>query len=521
MVWRATDPQGNESAKVRFDLVPYMSGRVLDLGCGPQKVFPTAIGIDNRIDAQLFGIQVKPDIPVQDCLNMPFLADQCADTVFSSHLLEHIVDTGAALREWWRLVKVGGYLVLYLPHKKFYPNIGQPGANPDHKHDFEPADIVDYMREVAEKAVQGWTLEVNESRNGGTEYSFLQVYRKTQGAACSEPAPASKPEKTLAVVRLGANGDALWMSSLLPHWKREGWHITVYTQAAGELMLRHDPNIDRIICQPQGLFDFGDGTTSMLQTAYWLHEAKKYDRFINLIGAVERRLLPQPFDPDFYLPLEQRQRVMNRNYLEALHEWAGVPFDRTTVRQKFYPTADEMAWAAEERAKVDGPLVLINPAGSSAPKFWPYAHELMNMLAAEGLHSIIVGDLRGVPFKPAGRHGRVIGQSWPLRKLLALAALADVVVGTESVLVNAVAHEPPMKIVLLSHSTHENLTRDWRNTIAVMPDHLPCYPCHRIHADFTHCNLDRSENAAACQSAAKPDLVMDYIVQFLNSKVSA
>jgi ADP-heptose:LPS heptosyltransferase/predicted SAM-dependent methyltransferase len=520
MVWRATDPQGNESAKVRFDLVPYMSGRVLDLGCGPQKVFPTAIGIDNRIDAQLFGIQIKPDIPVDTCVSMPFLADESADTVFSSHLLEHIVDTGAALREWWRLVKVGGYLVLYLPHKQFYPNIGQPGANPDHKHDFEPADIYEAMREVAQAQGNGFELVVDEERNGGTEYSFLQVYRKRL-ALGSLILDTPKPEKSLAIVRLGANGDALWTSSLLPHWKREGWHITVYTQAAGELMLRNDPNIDRIICQPQGLFDFGDGTLSMLQTAYWLHEQKKYDRFINLIGAVERRLLPQPFDPDFYLPQEQRQRVMNRNYVEALHEWAGVPFDRQSVRQRFYPSSDDLAWAMEERAKVPGPLVLINPAGSSAPKFWPYAQELSTQLAVEGIHSLIVGDLRGVPFKEVGRYSRVIGQQWPLRRLLALAALADVVVGTESVLVNAVAYEAPLKVVLLSHSTHENLTRDWHNTIAVEPEGLHCYPCHRIHADFTHCSLDRSENAAACQSAAKPELVLEHIKRHLAQQVAA
>jgi len=515
MVWRATDPQGNESAKVRFDLVPYMSGRVLDLGCGPQKVFPTAIGIDNRIDAKLFGIQVKPDIAVENCLSMPFLADESADTVFSSHLLEHIVDTTSALTEWWRLVKVGGYLVLYLPHKKLYPNIGQPGANPDHKHDFDPADIVGHMRGVG-----GWDLLVNDERNADSEYSFLQVYRKR----CDVDQVTviyTKPEKTIGLVRLGANGDALWVSSLLPYFKREGYHITMYTQSAGEAMLRHDPNVDHIICQPHGLFDFGDGTTSMMQTAYWLHEEKKYTRFLNLIGAVERRLLPQPFESDFYLPLEQRQRVMNVNYLEALHHWAGVPFARDTVQQRFYPSAAELAWAMEERAKIPGRLVLINPSGSSAPKFWPFAQELSEQLAFQGIYSVIVGDLRGVPFKAAGKYSRVIGQEWPLRNLLALASMADVVVGTESVLVNAVAYEKPLKVVLLSHSTHENLTRDWLHTIAIEPEGLACYPCHRIHADFSHCSLDRSQNAAACQSAAKPELVMDLIASRLSSEGKA
>jgi ADP-heptose:LPS heptosyltransferase len=463
----------------------------------------------------LFGIKVDPDVAVDSCERMEFLADGSADTVFSSHLLEHIVEYPAALNEWWRLVKVGGYLVLYLPHRDHYPRIGQEGSNPDHKHDFCNADITLAMQGAAANSGQGWEQVEDEVRSGGAEYSFLQVYRKTDNAATVLYQAPVRPAKSLGVVRLGAFGDALWITDLLAQWKAEGYHITVYTQSEGEQILRHDPNVDRIICQPAHLFAFGDGKVGMWQTAYWLHEEPKYDKFVNLIGSTERRLLPQAFDPDFYLPLEQRQRVMNRNYVEALHEWAGVSFDRNRVQQKFYPSADELAWAAQERAKMDGPLVLINPSGSSVPKWWPYAQELADMLAAERVHSIIVGDVRMHKFRPAGKYGRVVGTDWPIRKLFALAAMADVVVGTESALVNAVAYEPPLKIVLMSHSTHENLTRDWTNTVAVEPDGLACYPCHRIHSDMVNCTHDREANAAACQSAAKAELVLQHIRAWL------
>jgi ADP-heptose:LPS heptosyltransferase/predicted SAM-dependent methyltransferase len=515
MTWSKEAPQGDESGKVRFDLVPYMNGRVLDLGCGPGKVYPHAIGIDNKIDAKLFGIKVDPDIAVESCERMEFLADGAADTVYSSHLLEHIVDHVGALKEWWRLVKPGGYLVLYLPHRDHYPRIGQDGGNPDHKHDFCNDDITQAMEQVAWSSGQGWEQCEDEVRTAGYEYSFLQVYRKVASVTTTRYVKPQRPEKSLGVVRLGAIGDALWIAGLLAHWKSEGWHITVYTQPQGEQVLRHDPHVDRIICQPHGLFDFGDGKISMWQTAYWLHEERKFDKFVNLIGSTERRLLPQVCEPDFYLPQEQRQRVMNRNYIEALNEWVGITFDRSLVHQKFYPTAAEMAWAAEERAKIDGPLVLINPSGSSVPKWWPYAQELADMLAAERVHSIIVGDLRLNKFRPAGKFGKVIGQDLPIRKLFALAALADVVVGTESALVNSVAYEKPLKIVLMSHSTHENLTRDWDNAIAIEPEGLHCYPCHRIHADMTHCTHDREANAAACQSAAKPEMILQHIQSWL------
>jgi ADP-heptose:LPS heptosyltransferase/SAM-dependent methyltransferase len=518
MTWSKESPQGDESGKVRFDLVPYMSGRVLDLGCGPGKVYPTAIGIDNKIDAKLFGIKIDPDIAVDSCERMPFFADGAADTVYSSHLLEHIVDYQAALAEWWRLVKVGGYLALYLPHRDHYPRMGSEGANPDHKHDFCNDDITQAMESIAAQSGHGWEQVENEVRSGGFEYSFLQVYRKREEPATQRYQPRARPAKSLGVVRLGAFGDALWISDLLAQWKSEGWHITVYTQTQGEQVLRHDPHIDHIICQPTGLFAFDDGKIAMWQTAYWLHEERKYDKFVNLIGSTERRLLPQPFDPDFYLPDEQRRRVMNKNYVEALHEWVGVTFDRSRANQKFYPSADELAWAAQERAKIDGPLVLINPSGSSVPKWWPYAQQLADMLAAERVHSMIVGDLRTAKFRAAGKYGSVFGQDLPIRKLFALAALADVVVGTESALVNAVAYEAPLKIVLMSHSTHENLTRDWANTVAVEPEGLACYPCHRIHSDMANCTHDREANAAACQSAAKPELVLQHVRQWLDER---
>jgi hypothetical protein len=57
MSWKPDGPQGNESAKIKYEIVPYTRGKGLDLGCGPHKTFPHFRGIDSNIDAQLFGIQ--------------------------------------------------------------------------------------------------------------------------------------------------------------------------------------------------------------------------------------------------------------------------------------------------------------------------------------------------------------------------------------------------------------------------------------------------------------------------------
>lgn len=173
-MWRADDEQGNEAAKVRWDIVEYTRGKGLDLGCGPSKAFPHFVGVDNLKDVELFSAEMEPDVVVETCERLPDFEDASQDFVFSSHLLEHIEDYASALKEWWRVIRPGGYLVLYLPHRDLYPRIGTAGSNPDHKHDFSQRDIERAMDGIE----GGWDLLVNEFRDKGNEYSFFQVFKK-------------------------------------------------------------------------------------------------------------------------------------------------------------------------------------------------------------------------------------------------------------------------------------------------------------------------------------------------------
>jgi predicted SAM-dependent methyltransferase len=175
MVWRAEDPAGNESGKIVWELVPYTRGRGLDLGCGPNKGFPHFIGVDSGIDRQLFGVEMKPDIFVDTCERLPMFGSAAFDFVFSSHLLEHIEysKVPSTLKEWWRLIKPGGHLVLYLPDEDEYPKVGQPGANPDHKWNVNYDRVIEPMKDVG-----SWDLVRYEKRNKDREYSLFFVFKK-------------------------------------------------------------------------------------------------------------------------------------------------------------------------------------------------------------------------------------------------------------------------------------------------------------------------------------------------------
>ena len=219
MVWRATDPMCNESRKIVWEVAPYLRGRGLDIGAGDFRILPHAITVDDFSHAQ-FGFTVRPDIK-SSAEKLDMFSSNSMDFVYSSHTLEHIEKAEQALREWWRLVRIGGYMVLYLPHKEFYPNIGQPGANPDHKHDFMPDDIVSMMP-------GGYDLVERQERNGDMEYSFLLVFKKINSVKRSYSYLDKPTAPTACVVRYGAYGDLMQATSVWAGLKGAGYHVTVF-----------------------------------------------------------------------------------------------------------------------------------------------------------------------------------------------------------------------------------------------------------------------------------------------------
>lgn len=506
MAWREDGPQGNESAKVRWDIVEYTRGRGLDLGCGPYKAYPHFIGVDNGHHAQEFGWKYKPDIHVETCERLDMFASNSMDFVFSSHLLEHIKRHDKALLEWWRVVKHHGYLILYLPHKKFYPNCGEKGANPDHKHDFLPEDIT----KVMESAPGGWDLVVNEERNDGDEYSFLQIYKKLGPDKRKQSWKDPKPEKTCAIVRYGAFGDLIQCSSILPGLKKQGYHITLYTVPSGWEVVKHDPNIDKVVLQDK------DQIPNEKLHDFWLWLAKKYDKLINLSESVEGTFLALPGRANHRWPHEIRHKRLNENYLEFTHELAGVPYEPA---QKFYATIEEKAWARKEKDK-HGKAIVWSLAGSGVHKTWPGLDTILArvMLEYPDAKVILTGDeLCQILETGWENEPRVIKKSgvWSIRETLAFAQYADLVIGPETGVLNAVAFENVPKVVFLSHSSHENLTRDWKNVHPMIPQDTACYPCHQMHYGFEFCNQDKVTGCAKCQVDISPDAVWETIVKIL------
>lgn len=517
MTWSPHGAEQFESRKIRHDVLHYLGTGGFDIGCGAEKVWPHLLGLDSVAEIPLVGPSPKPDIVIPDASRLALFADQSAANVFSSHLLEHIVDWRRALQEWWRVLQMGGHLVLYLPHADLYPRIGQPGANLCHKHDFLPDDIVSAFRQL----FPDWDLRENQVRDQADEYSFLLVFRKMPaGAGQNESWRDTKPEKRAGIVRMGGNGDALWAASVAAHLHDEGYAVTFYVATNGEEMLRHDPHIAELRVIPRNVLSDEDAIE------YWCHQAPQYQRWVNLHGSVENRLLVHQSTMEFYLPLSVRRTLMAANYVDTVHLYAELP-PSSANRQRFYPAPHEQEWARLLRQHMHGPVVVLSPSGSGPTKGWPHAQRFMEILADHRVHCFLLGDLAQIPAdvdhveRGGIEWGSVFGQIWPLRQSLTWAVQADAVVATESVIANAVAMEDMPKVILLSHSSAQNLTREWKNCDS-LESTVACHPCHRIHnIAAAFCPRDKTTGASACMASYSAERVAHIVLRALGKHLQS
>lgn len=171
-MWSLENSRNDEAGKIRWETVPYFHGRILDLGCGPYKCWFHWIGVDNGHHWGTRGV----DVPVETAEKLDLFTSQSCDGCFSSHLLEHIPyeNVPACLNEWFRVIKKGGHLMLYLPSDQEYPKCGTEYANPDHKFDVSYDNIVAAL----EKVDYSWDMVVYEHRIENDEYSHWIVLKK-------------------------------------------------------------------------------------------------------------------------------------------------------------------------------------------------------------------------------------------------------------------------------------------------------------------------------------------------------
>lgn len=157
----------------------YLVGNGVDIGCGSNPVVPWAIALDlPPKEYAWYHSNHEPGRCIQwggDARSLPFKDGTC-DFVYSSHLIEDFADWTPILREWTRVVKPGGYLVIMLPDRELWGEAirkGQP-PNCEHRHESFAGELTQHVRGLG-------GFEIIEDRLTNChpgDYNILFVARK-------------------------------------------------------------------------------------------------------------------------------------------------------------------------------------------------------------------------------------------------------------------------------------------------------------------------------------------------------
>lgn len=144
---------------------------VVELGCGPKKTVPHAVGVDRvphdqQVPGTIQDFISKADI-VADVEGILPIESERFDTGIARHILEHVVDPVAAVREWGRILKHGGRLIIAVPNHEIRNTIP---LNIEHVHAWTPQSLKNFMES------QGWkTVDLLDPKNN---VSFVGVFSK-------------------------------------------------------------------------------------------------------------------------------------------------------------------------------------------------------------------------------------------------------------------------------------------------------------------------------------------------------
>ena len=143
--------------------------KVLELGCGAQKTVPHSIGID-RVPGgekvEYLGITSVADVTADVTEELPF-EESSADAIIARHILEHCVDLVQTMKNWKKILKPGGKLIISSPDENVTRGIA---LDPTHVHAFTKESI----KSLAE--VLG--LQHISSQEAGNNLSFVSLFKK-------------------------------------------------------------------------------------------------------------------------------------------------------------------------------------------------------------------------------------------------------------------------------------------------------------------------------------------------------
>lgn len=167
----------SETAQCRGRLAPFCTGMGLDVGFGGDPIAPHAITMD--LPTPYTSVGKSPQHLSGDCRELYWFRNGVLDFIFSSHLIEDFeyLEQARIIKEWLRVLKVGGRIVLYQPDELVYSThcraTGQPYNLAHKESDFSLATFKDKVLKWG-----GFNVAIDYENPQVETYSWEIVIRK-------------------------------------------------------------------------------------------------------------------------------------------------------------------------------------------------------------------------------------------------------------------------------------------------------------------------------------------------------
>lgn len=157
-------------------VLPYLSGRVLDIGCGTNALL-RRYGSGVGVDVYQFG---GADLIVEDTSNLPY-ADAEFDTVCIVAALNHIPNRIEVLTESRRLLRENGILlVTMIPPEisRFWHWIRSPWDRDQHERGMHEDEVFGFTRAEVRKMLSSTGFVVEEEKSFMLGINTITIARK-------------------------------------------------------------------------------------------------------------------------------------------------------------------------------------------------------------------------------------------------------------------------------------------------------------------------------------------------------
>jgi ADP-heptose:LPS heptosyltransferase len=403
--------------------------------------------------------------------NLDLIADGSLDHVFVGPMLEAVDAPESLLKQAVAKLKMGGHFVLLVKLGNDTPGVTT----------FTATGMDRLM-----SGLHHWRSKALYVKDG----YCLSILKKVPGKRGIDAAPPVT-QKRACIARYGALGDAIVMTPLIQQLAEDGYEVTINISPYCAPVFENNPYVSNVITQEKDLIP------NVELGKYWNMWEQEYDKYINLSESIEGDLLQIEGRAKYFTTKAWRHEVGNKNYYDNTLARGGYPHV-TGKNGTLYFTAAEERRAAKVFDAFPGKFVVLWALnGSSHHKVYPMMEPTLLEWFARHPDSRVItaGDYTAKLLEFP--HPQLVPRAgqWSVRESLIACEHAQLVIGPETMLTNGAGCFDTPKIVLLSHSTKENLTKYFVNDYSLEPTEAPCWPCHQLHYSKESCPIGQMKDS--------------------------